>query len=67
MSDLKDIEDKIEALQAEIQAEVAAQEAAPEVTPEVAPQVVAPKGTISPIVQMAIDQAAERLKRETGK
>jgi hypothetical protein len=63
MSDLKDIEDKIEALQAEIQAEVAAQEAAPQVTP----QVVAPKGTISPIIQMAIDQAAERLKRETGK
>jgi len=60
MSDLKDIEQKIEALEAELKAEVQAQEAVPEPTP------VAPKGTISAIVQLAIDQAAERLKREKG-
>jgi len=57
---LKEIEQKVEELQAEIAAEVASQEVAPVV-------VQAPKGTISPIVQLAIDQAAERLKRETGK
>jgi len=64
MSDLKDIEQKIEALEAELKAEVQAQEAVPEPTP--APTPVAPKGTISAIVQLAIDQAAERLKREKG-
>ena len=46
--------------------EVEAVEVTPEVTPEVAPTPVAEKH-VNPIIQMAIDQAAYRLARETAK
>ena len=62
MADLKEIEQNIKALEVEIQAEEAAQAATP-----VAEPAPAPRGSISPVIQLAIDQAAERLKRETGK
>ena len=59
---LSSIEAEIEVLKGE----AAAEEAAPVAAPAPAPVVEAPKN-ISPVIQMAIDQAAQRLARETAK
>jgi len=73
MSLLETIEEKLEALEAEIKAEIAPTVAEVETTVEAAPAEVEAAVVTeiakhpNPIIQMAINQAAERLARETGK
>jgi hypothetical protein len=69
MAILKDLKDKLVEIEEEIEAAITDTEAevAPVVEAEVAPVVEEVKKHVNPIIQMALDQAAARLARETAK